>query len=247
VCLYSPGAKRWTMTERAARHVRRAAHEFVIGPSVMVWQRDALLVEIDERGAPLPRTVRGRLRLRPEALSNFSVALDGMGRHRWSPLAPCARIEVDLAAPRLRWQGSAYLDSNESDEPIERGFTRWDWQRATLPDGQVAVIYDTQPRDAAPRVIASRFAPDGSHRAIETPASCALPPAPLWRIARRAHADGAARVLRTLEDTPFYTRSLLDLSLDGRTVSAVHETLDVRRLSSPIVQAMLPFRMPRRA
>ena len=33
----------------------------------------------------------------------------------------------------------------------------------------------------------------------------------------------------------------------GQRVPAVHETLDVPRLVSPIVQAMLPFRMPRRA
>jgi carotenoid 1,2-hydratase len=235
------------MTERAARHVRRARHEFVIGPSRATWRRGALEVEVDERGAPLPRSVRGHVRLRPATLSNFSVALDGAGRHRWGPLAPCSRIEVDFAAPRLRWQGPAYFDSNEGDEPIERGFTRWDWQRAILPDGQVEVVYDTQPRDAAPRVIAHRFAPDGSQCAIEPTAGCALPPAPLWRIARRGRAQGAARVRRTLEDTPFYARSLLDLDLGGRSVSAVHETLDVRRLCSPIVQAMLPFRMPRRA
>jgi carotenoid 1,2-hydratase len=33
---------------------------------------------------------------------------------------------------------------------------------------------------------------------------------------------------------------------DGH-VQAVHETLDVPRLVSPLVQAMLPFRMPRRS
>jgi carotenoid 1,2-hydratase len=74
-----------------------------------------------------------------------------------------------------------------------------------------------------------------------------LPPSPLWRIDRRARA--AARVQRTLEDTPFYARSLIELAPLGGTgaaTPAVHETLDVRRLASPIVQAMLPFRMPRR-
>jgi carotenoid 1,2-hydratase len=29
-------------------------------------------------------------------------------------------------------------------------------------------------------------------------------------------------------------------------VTAMHETLDLGRLTSPIVQAMLPWRMPRR-
>jgi carotenoid 1,2-hydratase len=50
-----------------------------------------------------------------------------------------------------------------------------------------------------------------------------------------------------LEDTPFYQRALLKFSYAGEKLLAFHETLSVPRLLSPVVQAMLPFRMPRKA
>ena len=71
-----------------------------------------------------------------------------------------------------------------------------------------------------------------------------------WRIARHVRAEPqegvAPRVLRTLEDTPFYARSLVQARLCGQSVQAMHETLDARRFASPVVQALLPWRMPRR-
>jgi carotenoid 1,2-hydratase len=252
VCLYSPGATRWTMTERCARHVQREARDFVIGPSRVGWRDDALHIDIDERSAPLPRAVRGTLRLRPQGLSRFVAALDARGLHRWGPIAPCARIEVQMQSPALRWSGAAYFDSNEGDEPIERAFTRWDWLRtAPAADGASAVLYDVLPRDerrGASRLLAQRFHADGSASPFEAASRQALPATPLWRVARQVRAGEApARVLHTLEDTPFYARSLIELALPGGPrVAAVHETLDVTRLRSPVVQAMLPFRMPRR-
>ncbi len=251
VCLYSPGAKRWTMTERGERHVQRERHAFVVGPSSMQWQSDALEITLDERSVPVPRAVRGVLRLHPHALPRFATVLDARGLHRWGPIAPCARIEVDLQAPALKWQGHAYFDSNEGDEPIEHGFTRWDWLRTAAPDGSTAVIYDVQPRDTkrggASRLITRRFSPDGASSEFEASPRQRLAPSAFWRIDRQVRAASTPRVLRTLEDTPFYARTLIEMA-DGRgqLVSAVHETLDVSRLVSPLVQAMLPFRMPRR-
>ncbi len=240
------------MTERGARHVQRERSAFVVGPSHLRWHGDALEITLDERSVPMLRAVRGVLRLHPRALTPFHAALDSPGRHRWAPIAPCARIEVDLQAPSLRWQGHAYFDSNEGDEPIERGFTRWDWLRTAEADGSTAVIYDVQPSDTqrsgASRLIARRFSPDGASSEFEASARQALPPSALWRIERQVRCAAPARVLRTLEDTPFYARSLIEMPLHGgQRVPAVHETLDVRRLCSPLVQAMLPFRMPRRA
>jgi carotenoid 1,2-hydratase len=55
------------------------------------------------------------------------------------------------------------------------------------------------------------------------------------------------RVQEQLEDTPFYQRALLQFDYAGEPLLAFHETLSVPRLVSPVVQAMLPFRMPRRA
>jgi carotenoid 1,2-hydratase len=239
------------MTERGQRHVQRERSAFAVGPSHLRWHGDALEITLDERSVPLPRAVRGVLRVHPQALTTFRAALDARGRHRWGPIAPCARIEVNLQAPALQWQGHAYIDSNEGDEPIERAFTRWDWLRTAAPDGSTAVIYDVQPSDirrgGASRLVTQRFSPDGSSSDFEASPRQRLGPSAWWRIDRQVRAAASPRVLRTLEDTPFYARSLIEMqSGNSQRVQAVHETLDVPRLVSPIVQAMLPFRMPRR-
>jgi len=246
VALYSPGAGRWCMTERGRRHNSRSAREFAIGPSRLRWDGQCLQIDIDEPGAPWPRAVRGRVRLWPQALQRYSTPLDAGARHRWGPIAPHARIEVDLPEPGLRWQGHAYLDSNEGDEPVERAFERWDWSRAQLPDGSTVVHYDLQwPSLGTERQLSLRFDAQGQVQPLPTPPVQALPRTG-WQLARRMRAPLAVRVARQLEDTPFYQRALLDLPLGSGRVQAFHETLSVPRLVRPVVQAMLPFRMPRR-
>jgi hypothetical protein len=56
------------------------------------------------------------------------------------------------------------------------------------------------------------------------------------------HSDaGVAPVVQsTLEDTPFYVRSLMRSSLEGELVTSVHETLDAQRVASLPVRLMLP-------
>lgn len=234
------------MTERAARHVQRTRERFVVGPSHWQWRDGLLEIGIREWSVPIPRAVRGTLRVRPHALTRFHAELDAAGRHRWGPIAPSARIEVDMQMPGLQWSGDAYVDSNEGDEPIGHAFARWDWLRTISADGSTAVVYDVQPRDRDAHVVARRFGHDGSDTDFTPATEQVLPRAPIWRIDRRVRAHGEARVLRTLEDTPFYARSLLRLDLGDAPVTAVHETLDAGRLEQPIVQAMLPWRMPRR-
>ena len=254
VAIYSPGASRWAMTERGHRRVRRGAHEFVIGPSALQWGPQGLTVTIDEVANPLPRRVRGTVRVQPEALCRYVASLDDDGRHRWGPIAPCARAEVEFDSPGLRWQGHAYVDSNEGDEPISEPFTTWDWLRAPVADGSTVVAYDVRQRHGrADRLIGARFRRDGDVDPIELPGRRPLARTG-WGISRAMRgedAGGAAaeppRVLRTLEDTPFYARSLVRADLCGQTVEAMHETLSATRFASPLVQAMLPWRMPRRA
>jgi carotenoid 1,2-hydratase len=234
------------MTERSRRSVQRDATQFTIGPSQLRWRGDCLEIDICEYAMPLPFPVRGCVRVYPLQLTNFSVPLDAQGRHRWGPIAPCARVEVALSQPDLRWQGHAYLDSNEGDEPIEQAFREWDWSRATLDDGSTAVIYDVQPLATPDRLHAYRFFPDGAVAPFDAPPRQSLPKTG-WRIERRmrSDADRPVAVIDTLEDTPFYERSVLASSLFGQRVISVHETLNVPRFVSPIVQRMLPFRMPR--
>ncbi len=236
------------MTERGRQSVERSAHRFRIGPSSINWGGQALTVDIDEIGAPLPHRVRGRVVVHTAGLCSFTTALDAAGRHRWGPIAPCARVDVDLQHPAMRWSGNAYMDSNEGSEPIDRAFREWDWSRAQMADGSTAVIYDLRPKCGADRVIAQRFAPDGSHRAFEAPGRQALPRS-AWGLSRTMRSDAGVlpRQTRSLEDTPFYARAVLEAGLLGERVTAVHETLNVPRLTSLPVRLMLPWRMPRRA
>lgn len=246
VALYSRHARRWSMTERGRRLCQRDATRFALGPSQLHWDGQALLVQVNEVCAPLPQRIRGHIRLEPQALFDFSTPLDAAGRHRWGPLAPSARIEVALDAPAQRWSGQAYMDSNEGDEPVERAFARWDWSRSRMADGSTAVLYDMQYPDRSQRLLALRFRPDGSVLPFDAPARHALP-ATAWRVQRGMRSEGAVQVREQLEDTPFYQRALLDSQLLGERVCSFHESLDIPRLVSPVVRAMLPFRMPRRS
>ncbi|MDH4052105.1 MAG: carotenoid 1,2-hydratase [Rubrivivax sp.] len=240
------------MTERGKRQLARSARDLAIGPSQLHWDGNALHIDIDEVGMPVPRRVRGRVRVHPQGLCRFVAPLDAQGRHRWGPIAPCARIEVEFDVPGLHWSGHAYLDSNEGDEPVDHAFHAWDWSRATMSDGSTAVMYDVRARgasrDAQQSLVARRFGADGASVPFEPPARQALPRSAWWIERATRTAPGApARVVTTLEDTPFYVRSVVEQSLCGERVTAMHESLDVPRLVSLPVQCMLPCRMPRRA
>ena len=241
------------MTERGAASVQRSAEHLQIGPSQLQWRGDHLQIDLNEISVPLPQRVRGQVRVYPDALCTYANALDDASKHRWGPIAPCARVEVELNKPGLRWQGNAYLDSNEGDEPVTVPFKTWDWSRARMADGSTAVIYDVTQTNGARTLLAERFKPDGSWESFVPAKKRQALPGTLWRIDRGIRADvsvgagSATRVLETLEDTPFYARSLLQTQLLGESVMAVHETIQPQRLKSRAVQMMLPFRMPRRA
>ena len=247
VALYGSSGSRWTMTERGRRHVNRTAQSFTIGPSKVYWNGRSLIFEIDEWGVPVPRPVCGRVTVTPKGLSAFVTDLDAEGRHRWGPIGPCSRIEVDFGQPRLAWAGDAYLDSNEGDEPVDRGFRSWDWARSAMPGGDTAVVYDVRPLIGPDRVIAQRFSPSGLASAFEAPPRSAVPRS-RWHIDRTMRSDPGMKPIieRTLEDTPFYVRSVLKSGLLGELVTSVHETLDAQRVASMAVRLMLPWRMPRK-
>jgi carotenoid 1,2-hydratase len=117
-----------------------------------------------------------------------------------------------------------------------------------MANGDTSVVYDVRPKQGPARVVAQRFSPDGSHQAFTAPKRYPLP-ASAWRIARGMcdESENRPEVITTLEDTPFYVRSLLRANLLGEKVTAVHESLDIPRVVSLPVRMMLPWRMPRRA
>jgi carotenoid 1,2-hydratase len=245
VALYGEGGKRWAMTERRRAAVECARSRLTIGPSAIAWDGDSLTIRIDEVTFPLPSRIRGTLRLYPAALSGRTFALDADGRHRWSPLAPCARVEVELSQPSLRWAGTAYLDSNEGDEPLEQAFARWDWSRASLRDG-TAILYDVERRTGDAVSLALHCDHAGRIEPFLPPARVDLATTG-WRIARSTRADRGhtATLQATLEDTPFYARSLVSTRLCQQEVMAIHESLVLDRLRAAWVRPLLRFRMPR--
>ncbi len=245
VSLYG-GTRRWTMTERGTRQVVRTSDAFVIGPSVVRRDGDALVFRIRERGCPIPRRVEGEVRVTPVALTGAAFALDPAGRHRWMPVAPRAAVEVRFVTPGLRWRGHGYLDSNCGDEPLERAFRRWNWCRAPIGD-RTAIVYDRVLADGAERPLAIEVDATGGVSPLELPARATLSPT-RWCVSRspRTDAGGAARVVSTFQDSPFYARSLIRTRIGGEDATAMHETLDLGRFAALSTQAMLPFRVPRR-
>jgi len=244
VALYGPGRKRWTMTERGRAALARSATHLALGPSALAWDGGALTVHIDEITVPLPSRVRGVVRLHPQGLGARSFSLDAGGHHRWRPIAPRARVEVVLERPRLRWQGTGYLDSNAGDRPLERDFSGWHWSRAPLRQGTV-LLYEVTARAGGTAALALRASTAGELEPLHPPPPAALPPTAWWRVARATRAEATPRLVRTLEDTPFYARSLLETTLLGERATAVHETLSLDRFRTAWVRALLPFRMPR--
>ena len=245
VALYGGGGGRWSMTERGREALRRDKAELSIGPSSLTWDGDTLTARFDEVTAPLPSRIRGTVRLRPEALVGQSFELDAQGRHTWRPLAPRARVEVSLTQPDRRWRGRAYFDTNSGDEPLESRFSSWDWARAHT-DRDTLIFYDVERAEGDAASVALNINGRGDVQTIQPPPRRRLP-STFWRMPRtlRSEALHPPRLRWTLEDTPFYTRSLVEGCYGGRAAQIVHESLSLNRLRSPVVRAMLPFRMPR--
>ncbi len=235
------------MTERGSAALERDSVNLRIGPSQLRWDGDVLIIDVNEVNALWPSRLRGTIRLTPEALGQFAFRLDPQGRHVWEPIAPRARVEVAFDKPGIAWEGPGYLDANNGTESLEEGFADWQWSRAHLANGDTAVIYEGRLRDGGAFGMALRIGRDGVAQVVETPPPAALP-STIWQIKRTTRADTGStpRVRATWEDTPFYARTALATRMFGENVCAVHESLSLDRFASPVVQWMLPWRMPRR-
>ena len=233
------------MTERGTARVDARYASLAIGSSEMRWTGDAIEVTIDERCAPLPYRVQGIVRLYPLNLCETAFDLDRQGLHRWQPYAPCARIDVRLNSPRLRWQGAGYFDSNAGAAPLEDSFSRWHWSRS-IDSNRSVLLYDVDTVEHESRSLALAMTAAGRIEHLEPPPLARLPPTG-WRVSRVTRADAQPRptVIDTLEDAPFYARSLVRSTVHGTSGPAMHESLDLDRFRRGWVQCLLPFRMPR--
>jgi len=244
VALQSQGARRWTLTERTSNRVVRSADRLAIGGSELAWRGDDLIATIDERSAPWGSPVRGTIRLTPLCHSERSFDLDPDGHHVWSPRVPLARIEVDLIEPRVRFSGMGYLDANHGGAPLEDTFASWSWSRVSNGHG-TAIRYDVTLRDGTERRLALRMR-QGTLE-VDDGEPKALLPSTRFGLARpirsEARDDAPPRLVRTLEDGPFYARSMVEATLDGVPARGIHETVSLDRFRSAWVQWLLQFRM----
>ncbi|MEM7042128.1 MAG: carotenoid 1,2-hydratase [Pseudomonadota bacterium] len=244
VALYGKGGKRWSMTERGRGALARTCLSWKVGPSQMSVDDGSLHFEIEEWTVPLPSRLSGRVRVTPVVRTNTTFALDDAGRHHWCPIAPRCRVEVVMEKPARRWSGEGYLDCNRGECPLENDFAYWDWSRASVGD-KTAILYDVVRRDGTEKTLALCVNPAGHVTEFAPPSRRQLP-ANSWRVGRRTQSEGEASVIETLEDTPFYSRSLVRSQLLGAHVTAMHESLSLDRFRRSWVQMLMPFRMPRR-
>lgn len=243
VALYG-SPRRWAMTDRRRGALSRGADYLQIGPSRLDWDGETLTIHINEVTAPIPSRLTGTVRVRPRALGQREFTLDTHGRHRWQPIAPRSRVEVELTSPGLRWSGPAYFDTNHGAAPLEEDFREWDWCRAPMNDA-TAILYNAERRDGSKQSLALKATDDGAVVDIAVPPPATMPRT-LWRIRRPTRSEtGHARVVRTLEDTPFYSRSEIRTTLLGHETTAVHESLELDRFKNPAMYAMLPWKVPR--
>ncbi|MEM9439275.1 MAG: carotenoid 1,2-hydratase [Pseudomonadota bacterium] len=245
VALYGKGGKRWAMTERGRQALSRTHFSWKAGPSGISIDRDGLSIEIDEWTVPRPSRLRGHVRVTPLVQTQETFALDAAGRHVWSPLAPRCRVDVEMDAPSRRWQGEGYLDRNRGERPLEVDFSYWDWSCMSVGDHR-AILYDVIRRDGSEQSLGLLVDQAGEVKQIDLPPRVTLAPNS-WRVPRRTQSLDSAQILKTFEDTPFYSRSLIQTRILDESVSGMHESLSLDRFKSRVVQSMLPFRMPRRS
>ncbi|WP_245281466.1 carotenoid 1,2-hydratase [Rhizobium sp. AAP43] len=226
-----------------------------IGQSAMQLGNDGLEIAFDEVFLPwpgqalLPKRMMGQVRLRPAFTVQHAVALDPSALHHWRPVMPSARVDVECRDFfGVDWLGHGYHDMNWGSRPLEADFAGWDWARGRADGGSTAILYDAALLDGQGRRLGLLFDSQGECQTFDPPERRLLKRG-FWGVGGGiACADGSTpRVLRSLEDSPFYRRSLVETVLgQGEPITMMHETLDCRRLSMPLVRAMLPFRMPRR-
>jgi len=244
VALYGPRG-RWCMTERTGKSVLREPESLHIGPSSLRWDGDSLIYDIKEWAVPIPRRIGGQIRVHPRVVGGQRTALDPDHRHHWTPFFPAARVELSMQHPDLNWSGHGYFDHNSGSEPLEDCFDNWHWSRAETSAGPV-ILYDSLYRSGERSSLALSFSRNGEQNSLPLPPAAALPHS-RWGVARATQSDDRrAQIKSVWEDTPFYSRELINTRLCGERVTAVHESLSLRRFSKLWVQPMLPFRMPRR-
>ena len=234
------------MTDRGEGALRQTADSFTVGPSALYWTGEKLIIDINEISSlPLVSRMRGTIEVIPTGISDVELPLTEDGTHVWRPIAPTARIKVDLGGD-WTWDGHGYFDANFGTRALEQDFDYWTWARYPVPGGSVC-FYDATRRDGSDLAIGVGFSETGEITPIDTPPLTRVPRS-LWAVRRETRADEgyAPRQTKAMLDAPFYTRSVVRTKINGHETEGVHEALDLNRFRGPWLMPMLAVRVPRR-
>lgn len=239
------------MTDRGRSALGQTQHSLTIGPSAVIWDDVAqtLTIHINEISSlPLISRIKGTVTLRPKGLTNVELPLTPEGTHVWRPFAPTADIDVDLDMPGWTWSGHGYFDANFGTRALEQDFNYWTWGRFPVHDG-AKCFYDLELRDGTHHHHALHFDPDGTAHSVPTPPRPTKFKRSLWAVARETRCDVGAKPkqIKSLLDAPFYSRAMVETTLQGERTTGVFEALDLHRFRNPAILAMLAVRVPRRA
>jgi carotenoid 1,2-hydratase len=246
VATYGPGG-RFTMTDRGQSALRQTPSRLEVGPSMMRWQGDSLIIDINEISSlPLVSRIRGQIRVTPSAITSVELPLTEDGAHIWRPFGPKSHIEVDIDRPGWKWDGEGYFDANFGTRALEEDFSYWTWGRYPAKGGATC-FYDATRRDGSTLAAGFHFDADGTAHTIPLPPKVPIARS-LWAVKREARSDPGFRPqqVQAMLDAPFYTRAAVETQLDGERTTGVHEALDLRRFRSPLLKPMLAVRVPRR-
>lgn len=246
------------MTERSQPGVTRKVDNYTIGPSRLSFYRDksqygVMQIDINEVTVPIPRLLQGRITVQLGNLSDKHYRLDKEGHHHWWPVSPASAVEVQFEKPACSWHGHAYLDTNWGDRPLEEDIDYWCWSRFQNKQ-QTLIHYDVfykgndayrLPACEPDKGLAIRVNNDGTST-TDTPPSLKKLKKTNWQMTRHARSESNLKLVSTLEDSPFYSRSLIETTIDNESLMGICESVSLQKFRKPIVQMMLPFRMPRR-
>jgi len=241
VALTAPGQSWWSLTERKRCALQSSATSLRIGPSQLAWSGGTLNVNVNEKTAPWGNSLVGSVHVTPTVWTDTQVFLDEAHEHTWRPFAPIARVTVQFTKPSIRFSGTGYLDHNLGACPLEESFDAWSWSRVS--NERVHIAYDV--RSVRGTTSHRAFIVDPENRLTTAPFGQEHTlPRTRFGLDRVARSEGPrVRIARTLEDGPFYARSVIETDLQGQPAIGVHEAVSLERFRSRWAQFLTPFRM----
>jgi carotenoid 1,2-hydratase len=182
-------------------------------------------------------------------------APEGLPLHDWSPLLGPAEGEasLSLSGEDFSLQGRAYHDRNGGVVPLwDLDIDRWLWGRVAIPKAELLyyLLWPKAPGEA-PTALCLLIDEQGTTRSLPARVRV-LGERATWtgsRLPKRIELDTAEGVFavdfrHTLDNGPFYTRSLIEASLpDGRRGGGFGEGVFPARVDLPLHRPLVKMRV----